>query len=66
MALVDPSVDKLVLLSGSKYALSVLVAKRAKKLAVSRADYFNDNRAISPISVAAQEFVDGDIVMNKY
>lgn len=66
MALIEPPIDKLIDMSGSKYALSVLVSKRAKKLAVSRAEFFNENRDISPISVAAQEYYDGHIVMNKY
>lgn len=66
MALVDPPVDKLADKAGNKYALSVVIAKRAKELAVSRADFFNENRDQTPLSVAAKEFSNGQIVINKY
>ncbi len=55
MSLNYPSIDKLVELTGNKYALSVLVAKKAKELAISRADYFSENRQRKPVTVAAEE-----------
>ena len=59
MSLNEPPVDKLIDKLGNKYALSVLVAKRAKEITISRADFFNENRRIKPVSVASSEFFDG-------
>ncbi len=61
MSLNTPSIDSLVKLTGNKYALSVLVAKRAKEISVSRADYFFENRKAKPVSVAAEELYEGII-----
>lgn len=63
MSLNQPQVDKLIDKAGNKYALSVLVAKRAKEISISRVDFFNEHRQAKPVSVAAQEFWDGIIKM---
>ncbi len=63
MSLNQPQVDKLIDKAGNKYALSVLVAKRAKEISISRADFFNEHRQAKPVSVASQEFWDGVIKM---
>lgn len=65
MSLNVPSIDKLINLAGNKYALSVLVSKRAKEISVSRADYFFENRKAKPVSVAAEELYNGVIKMPK-
>ncbi|MBP3630207.1 MAG: DNA-directed RNA polymerase subunit omega [Clostridia bacterium] len=59
MSLNEPPVDKLIDKLGNKYALSVLVAKRAKEISISRSEFFNENRRIKPVSVASSEFFDG-------
>lgn len=59
MSLNEPPVDKLIDKLGNKYALSVLVAKRAKEISISRADFFSENRRIKPVSVASSEFFEG-------
>lgn len=61
MSLNTPSIDNLTKTAGNKYALSVLVAKRAKEIAISRADYFFENRKAKPVSVAAEELFSGII-----
>lgn len=61
MSLNTPPVDKLIELAGNKYALSVLVSKRAKEISVSRAEYFNEHSNIRPVSVASEEFFKGII-----
>ena len=61
MSLNTPSIDNLTKTAGNKYALSVLVAKRAKEIAISRADYFFENRKAKPVSVAAEELCSGII-----
>ncbi|MGN1259469.1 MAG: DNA-directed RNA polymerase subunit omega [Christensenellales bacterium] len=61
MSLNVPPIDSLINKAGNKYALSVLVAKRAKEISVSRADYFFDHKDVKPVSVAAKEFYDGVI-----
>ena len=61
MSLNSPSIDKLLGAAGNKYALSVLVAKRAKEISISRADYFFENRQAKPVSVAAEELYSGVI-----
>lgn len=66
MALIDPAIDKLISKAESKYALSVLIAKRAKEISVSRKEFFSENRDHTPISVAAKEFEQGKISLSKY
>ena len=61
MSLNQQTVDKLIDKAGNKYALSVLVAKRAKEISISRAEFFNEHRQVKPVSVASQEFYDGVI-----
>ena len=61
MSLNVPSIDSLTKLAGNKYALSVMVAKRAKEISVSRADFFFENRKAKPVSVAAEELYKGII-----
>lgn len=61
MSLNTPSIDNLTKTAGNKYALSVLVAKRAKEIAISRADYFFENRKAKPVTVAAEELSSGII-----
>lgn len=61
MSLNSPSIDNLCRLAGNKYALSVLVAKRAKEISISRADFFFENRKAKPVSVAAEELFNGTI-----
>ena len=61
MSLNQPPVDKLIDKAGNKYALSVLVAKSAKEISISRAEFFNEHRQVKPVSVASQEFYDGVI-----
>lgn len=63
MSLNDPSIDNLLKKTGNKYALSVLVAKRAKELSISNAEFFFENKKVKPVSVAAQELNDGVIKM---
>ena len=63
MSLNDPSIDNLLKKTGNKYALSVLVAKRAKELSISNAEFFFENRKVKPVSVAAKELNDGVIKM---
>ena len=65
MSLNVPSIDKLINLAGNKYALSVLVSKRAKEISVSRADFFFENRKAKPVSIAAEELYNGIIKMPK-
>lgn len=65
MSLNVPSIDSLIGIAGNKYALSVLVAKRAKEISISRADYFFENKKAKPVSVAAQELFEGTIKMPK-
>ena len=63
MSLNDPSIDSLLKKAGNKYALSVLVAKRAKELSVANADFFFENKKVKPVSVAAKELYEGIIKM---
>ena len=63
MSLNTPSIDKLLGVAGNKYALSVLVAKRAKEISISRQDFFFENRQAKPVSVAAEELYSGIIKM---
>lgn len=63
MSLNSPSIDKLIGVVGNKYALSVLVAKRAKEISISRADYFFENKKAKPVTVAAEELYRGVIRM---
>lgn len=63
MSLNSPSIDKLIGVAGNKYALSVLVAKRAKEISISRADYFFENKKAKPVTVAAEELYSGIIKM---
>ena len=66
MSLNSPSIDNLTKIAGNKYALSVLVAKRAKEIATSRADYFFENRKAKPVSVSAEELYRGIIKAPKF
>ena len=66
MSLNTPTIDNLTKTAGNKYALSVLVAKRAKEIAISRADYFFENRKAKPVSVAAEELSMGIIKAPKF
>ena len=66
MSLNSPSIDNLVKLAGNKYALSVVVAKRAKEISISRADYFFENRKAKPVTVAAEELFDEKIKTPKF
>lgn len=66
MSLNTPSIDNLTKTAGNKYALSVLVAKRAKEIAISRADYFFENRKAKPVTVAAEELFSGIIKAPKF
>jgi len=66
MSLNTPSIDNLTKIAGNKYALSVLVAKRAKEIATSRADFFFENRKAKPVSVAAEELFSGVIKSPKF
>lgn len=61
MSLNVPSIDNLTSVAGNKYALSVIVAKRAKEISISRADYFFENSKAKPVSVAAEELFNGTI-----
>ena len=66
MALIDPPIDKLISKAGSKYALSVLVSKRAKEISVSKKEFFDEHRDQTPITMAAMEFDQDKIKMSKY
>ena len=61
MSLNSPSIDNLSRLAGNKYALSVVVAKRAKEISISRADFFFENKKAKPVTVAAEELFNGVI-----
>lgn len=61
MSLNVPSIDNLTTIAGNKYALSVIVAKRAKEISISRADYFFENSKAKPVSVSAEELFEGKI-----
>ena len=66
MSLNVPSIDNLTKIAGNKYALSVIVAKRAKELTISRADFFFENRKAKPVSVAAEELFEGKVRAPKF
>lgn len=59
MAMIDPPIEEIFQMAGSRYALCTLISKRAKELMVERADYFNANLKIKPIEFASKEFYDG-------
>lgn len=64
MAMIDPPIEKVISMAGSRYALCTVVTKRAKELMVERPEFFQENLKIKPIELASMEFYEGkyDIV----
>ena len=58
--LIDPPIDKLIEKSECRYALTCVVAKRARELLVQEKDKFGKD-GVKPVSVAAQEVYEGKV-----
>ena len=65
MAMIDPPIEEVFKMAGSRYALCTVVTKRAKELLLERPEFFKENLKIKPIEVAANEFYDGKFTLVK-
>jgi len=60
--LIPPSTKELIDIGGSKYAVVVAVAKRARKLSENKKND-EDYRLSSMVSMAMEELLDGKVVI---
>ena len=63
----EPSIDELAKKIGSKYALCIVAAKRARQIIdaeKSQSKEFPENE--KPLSIAAQEIYEGRVTATKY
>ena len=65
MAMIDPPIEEVFEMAGSRYALCTVVAKRAKELMIERPEFFNANLKIKPIEFASNEFYEGKFKIQK-
>ncbi len=65
MAMIDPPIEKIIEMAGSRYALCTVVTKRAKELLLERPDFFKQNMKIKPIELASEEFYEGKYTIVK-
>ena len=55
MAFIDPPIEKVIDMAGSRYALCTVVTKRAKELLLEKPEFFANNQKIKPIEYASRE-----------
>lgn len=60
MAMLDAPIDELVSRVGNKYAISTVVAKRAKELLLKKPEYFFENYRVKPLEVATLQLARGE------
>ena len=65
MAMIDPPIEEVFKMAGSRYALCTVISKRAKELIVERPDFFAANLKVKPIEVASKEFYEGKFTVEK-
>lgn len=59
MTWLNPPIEEVVEMAGSKYILCSVVSKRAKELLLDNAEFFKTNQKIKPIEYASKEFYEG-------
>jgi|GEM_PF-419654 len=59
MAMIDPPMEDIFKMAGSRYALCTVISKRAKELLLERPEFFKENQKVKPIEFACKEFYDG-------
>ena len=62
--LVKPTIDELLPLTGTRYSLAVISAKRARQL-VGGALPLTDKTSLNPVSTASEEIAEGKVVAVK-
>ncbi len=65
MAFIDPPIEKIIDMAGSRYALCTVVTKRAKELLLEKPEFFANNQKIKPIEYASREFYEGKYTIVK-
>ena len=65
MAFIDPPIEKVIDMAGSRYALCTVVTKRAKELLLENPEFFANNQKIKPIEYASREFYEGKYTIVK-
>ena len=60
----EPPIDKLIEKAECRYALTCVVAKRARQLIGQEKEYL-ESTGIKPVSLAAKEIYEGKIVIQK-
>ena len=62
--MIDPPIDKLIEKAECRYALTCVVAKRARQLIGQEQEYLEAS-GMKPVSLAAKEVYEGKIVIQK-
>lgn len=60
----EPPIDKLIQKADCRYALTCVVAKRARQIIGQEQDYLEQS-GMKPVSLAAKEIYEGKIVIQK-
>ena len=65
----EPSIDMLAEKVGSKYALCIVAAKRARQIisaSKNKSKDFPENENEKPLTIAANEIFDGKVIATKF
>lgn len=60
----EPPIDKLIQKAECRYALTCVVAKRARQLIGQEQDYL-ESSGMKPVSLAAKEIYEGKVIIQK-
>lgn len=60
----QPPIDKLIQKADCRYALTCVVAKRARQLIGQEQEYL-ENSGMKPVSLAAKEIYEGKVIIQK-
>jgi DNA-directed RNA polymerase subunit omega len=60
----EPPIDKLIKKADCRYALTCVVAKRARQLIGQEQEYLEQS-GMKPVSLAAKEIYEGKVVIQK-
>lgn len=60
----EPPIDKLIQKADCRYALTCVVAKRARQIIGQEQEYLLDS-GMKPVSLAAKEIYEGKVIIQK-